>query len=274
MKNKSHRMADWIKKNWLVSMIVSAVVGAIVTWPLSWILPSPKVEVSNLPRKELTCTLNYGKPLFVRMTNDSDFKILFKDAEVKNPFLYSITIENTGSEPILNEDFTKPLTIDFGKSIGIVKASIIESSNQELWNEFLEKTSVEGTVLSLHDLFLNSGETCTVNVITDGKADVIRYDQRIVGIPNLTIRNTPNEKNEKVHTGLIIILIIPLFVAVSVPIFIFVEQRKFRKDLRESEEEWAEQERSWQEEMQQMKEEALKRAKMEETKHEPECEHK
>lgn len=207
----------------------------------------------KIPPKELTCTLNYGKPLFIRMTNDSDFKILFKDSEVKTPFLYSITIENTGGTPILNEDFTKPLTIDFEKSNGIVEASIIESSNQQLWDEFLEKTSIQGTTLSIHDLFLNQGEACTINIITDGKPDSIRYNQRTVGMPNLTIRNTPAEKNDRMKTGMIIIVIVVLLVSASAVIFVSVEMRSSKK---------------WRKELEQ---EYLRISQMEETEHESEC---
>lgn len=256
MKNKSHKMADWIKKNWLMSMIISAVVGAIVTWPLSWILPSPKVEVSNLPQKELTCTLNYGKPLFIRMTNDRDFKILFKDSEVKNPFLYSITIENTGGTPILNEDFTKPLTIDFEKSNGIVKASIIESSNQELRNEFLEKTNVKGTTLSIHDLFLNQGEACTINIITDGKPDTIRYNQRTVGMPNLTIRNTPAEKHDRFNIMVVVVLTTVIVTIITIVVFAIIDRIRYKKWRREFDEKY------------------LKVLQTEEATDEPECEHK
>lgn len=253
MKNKSHRIADWIKKNWLMSMILSAVVGAFVTWPLSWILPSPKVEVSNLPQKELTCTLNYGKPLFIQTNKEDDFKITFKGNEIKNPYLYSITIENTGDEPILNEDFKEPLMIDFVKSIEIVKASIITSSNQALWNEFLEKTHIQETTLNIESLFLNQGDAITIHIITDGKADVIRYNHRTVGIPSLTVRNTQEEQRDRFNTIIVGTLII---VVISLIVSFIIERVRYKKWRREFNEKY------------------LKVLQMEETEHEPECEHK
>ena len=256
MKNKCHRIAEWIKKNWLMSMIVSAVVGAFITWPLSWILPSPRVEVSNLPQKALTCTLNYGKPLFVQTSIDDDFKILFKDEEIKKPFLYSITIENTGDEPILNEDFKEPLTIDFEKSRGIVKVGIITSSNQALWNEFLKETNIQQTTLSINSLLLNQSDSITFHIITDGKADVIRYNHRTVGLPHLIVRNTLVEKKNHLDTMMVIMLITCVIVVVSVVLFAIIERRNYKKWHRDFNEKY------------------LKFLQMEESTHEPKCEHK
>ena len=48
----------WIKKHQIVSGFLWAIIGGLVSWVLAWILISPPVEVSNLPQKELTCTLN------------------------------------------------------------------------------------------------------------------------------------------------------------------------------------------------------------------------
>ena len=265
MKNKSHRIADWIKKNWLMSMIISAVVGALVTCPLSWILPSPKVEVSNLPQKELTCTINYGQPLFIQTKNDDDFKILFKEKKVENPFLYSITVENTGDEPIDNDDFKKPLSINFEGAEQIVKASIITASNQDLWDEFLDKADIKESVLSIPNLFLNQGDTFTLNIITEGSARTIHYGHKISGLPKLTIRNIPKEEIHHLQivkcilTG---ISIVTCLFCVGMMIYITMLRRKSHKEYLLFKNNYSE---------------YIKRLESllaEETEHESECEHK
>ena len=65
----------------------------------------------------------------------------------------------------------------------MIKVSIIESTNRDLWDEFLENTSIQGTIVSIEDLLLNQGESITINVVTEGAAGNIRYAQRTVGLP-------------------------------------------------------------------------------------------
>ncbi len=195
--SKLKTILEKCRKHIAASLIATAVLGSLIGWGLSWVLPSPKVEVSNLPQKELTCTINFGQPLFIQTNKEDDFKIIYKEKRVENPFLYSITIENTGDEPIENADFKKPLSINFEGTQQIVKASIITASNKDLWDEFVDKADIEGPVLSISDLFLNQGDTFTLNIITVGSANTIHYGHKISGLPKLTIRNIPKE--EKNH---------------------------------------------------------------------------
>ncbi len=254
MKNINKRLNDFSQKYGGLFMIVGILlsIGALVY----------SIYVANhpvmLPPKELTCTINYGQPLFIQTTKDNDFKILFKDNEVKNPFLYSITIENTGSEPILNEDFRNPLTIDFKGAEQVVKASLITSSNRGLWDEFLEKSNIQGTKLIIPNLFLNQKDTFTVNIITDGKADTIHYSHKITGIPELTVRNTPAEKRDHFNTTMIVMSIIYTICAVAIialMVFAVIERIHYKK---------------WRQEF---NENYLKVLQMEESTHEPECKH-
>ncbi len=226
MKNINKSLNDFSQKYSGLFMIVGILlsIGALIY----------SIYVANHPvmltPKELTCALNYGQPLFIQTKKDSDFKIQFKDKEVKNPFLYSITIENTGSEPILNEDFINPLTIDFNGTAQVVKASIISSSNRGLWDEFLDNADIQGSKLIIPDLFLNQKDTFTVNIITEGKADTIHYSHKITGIPELTIRNTPAEKNHRLNVGFAVMLSVAAIVVVSTLIFLIVETRRFKKE--------------------------------------------
>lgn len=258
MKNINKRLNDFSQKYGGLFMIVGILlsIGALVY----------SIYVANhpvmLPPKELTCTINYGQPLFVQTTKDSDFKILFKDNEVKNPFLYSITIENTGSEPILNEDFRNPLTIHFKGAEQVVKASLITSSNRGLWDEFLEKSNIQGSKLIIPDLFLNQKDTFTVNIITEGKADTINYDYKITGIPELTVRNTPAEKNHRLNVAMVVTLTLTCLFSISILVYATMLRRKSHKEYLLFEKNYSEYI------------ERLESLLAEETEHEPECEHK
>ena len=75
----------------------------------------------------------------------------------------------------MDEDFTKPLTIEFEDSTSVIKTSIIESSNQDLWDDFLESCSIHEKNLSIDGMLLNQGESITINVVTEGAAGNIKY---------------------------------------------------------------------------------------------------
>ena len=95
------KITNWLKQN-IITIIVSAIVSSLVAWGFSWFLNSPSVKVSNLPQKELTCTLNYLQKLITKNTNDDSFKIMYDDKEVTDPYIFSITISNTGDYAIEN----------------------------------------------------------------------------------------------------------------------------------------------------------------------------
>ena len=230
MIRKLKQLGALCRKHIVSSLILSTAFGWFMNWGLSWVVPSPSVEVNNFPQKELTCTLNSGFPLFQWVAEDDDFEIFYKGEVVKEPWIFNITIKNTGDQPILNQDFVKPLTIDFQKADEIIKASIIESSNEDLWNEFLKNTSIQDTSLNIHDLFLNPGEECTINVITEGKPSNIRYSQRTVGMTHLTIKNSPQEKQERLYTMGHIVVGVTVLSLLFIVAFLIYMKIKFKKD--------------------------------------------
>lgn len=231
------RVKQWCRDHIGSSLLATALLGWFVSWGMSWIIPSPNVSVGNFPQKELTCTLNSGFPLVLQVTEDEDFQILFQGKEVEEPWIYNITIENTGEQPILNEDFAKPLTIDFEESTSVIKATIIEASNDDLWNEFREKASIDGAVLSINDILLNQGESITFNVFTEGAAGNINYDQRTVGLSKLTLKNVTKERDDllvslkKSTTIGAIILTIVAFVLVILAVRFMVAACKLKLEL-------------------------------------------
>lgn len=216
----------------------------------------------EIPPKELTCTLNSGFPLFLQVTEDDDFQILFKNEEVREPWIYNITIKNTGGQPILDEDFTKPLTIEFEDSTSVIKTSIIESSNQDLWDDFLESCSIHEKNLSIDGMLLNQGESITINVVTEGAAGNIKYDQRIVGLSNLILKNSVKEsmdKQEELKYMLLILSGVVIFVSIVILIYVRVKAKKEYLELQKCLSEYTKR---------------LEGLSMEETKNESECPYK
>lgn len=229
------KIINWLKRNKqkIVIGIVSSIFGALVSWGWNWIFVSPPVEVSNLPNKELTCTLNYSQKLITKNTKDDGFKIMYNDKEVTDPYIFSITISNTGDYAIENEDFKKEFSIDFTGSEGIIKASVIEARNKEIWNEILENSSINGSELVFSDFFLNPGESFTMSIITNQNPSGIKYNSRIEGVPNLTLVNTRSDRIEELRNNRTIFIAIMIsvvsMVTVGIVIFLIVDAKRYKK---------------------------------------------
>ena len=226
------KMANWIKQN-IPTIIVSAIISTLVAWGWNWIFASPPVEASNLPQKELTCTLNYSQKLITKNTKDDSFKIMYNDKEITDPYIFSITISNTGDYAVKNEDFKKEFSIDFTGSDGIIKASIIEADNKDVWDEILKNSSINGSELVFSDFFLNPGEFFTVNIITNQTPSGIKYNKRIDDLPNLTLVNTRADRIEELKNNRTIFITVIIsavsIVTVGLVIFSIVEIKRYKK---------------------------------------------
>lgn len=227
------KIGNWLKNHFIISCIVSGFIGAIIAWGLNWILISPPVKVGNLPQKELTCTLNYSQKLITKNTKDDSFKIMYNDKEVTDPYIFSITISNTGDYAIKNEDFKKEFSIDFTGSEEIIKASIIEARNKDVWDEILGNSIINGSELVFSDFFLNPGESFTMSIITNQNPSGIKYNSRIEGLPNLTLVNTRADKIEELKNNrtifITVIISVVSIVTVGLVIFSIVETKRYKK---------------------------------------------
>ncbi len=190
------KIIDFLKKYLGLTIIVSAIVGAFFSWAVTWILPSRDVTASNIPQKELTCTLDYFYPMITRRSPDNRLQLLYGGEPVNAPYAYGITITNTGAYAVTNEDFKDTFSIDFSGSSQLVYAQVVKSSNGTITEEVLSNTKIEGSILSISDFYLNTDESFGIYLIADGKPDVINYHSRISGISGLILRNAPKEKRD------------------------------------------------------------------------------
>lgn len=207
------KIVGFFRKHVIISMVISGLIGAIIGWGLSWILPSKPVVADNMPKKELTCILDYTQKLVSKNSKDDMLKLIYNDVEVTEPHLVSITITNTGNYAIDNEDFKKDFSIDFGGCNRIVTAKVVKSSNKAVWDEILSKSRFEGTELIITDFFLNLNETFTLNIITDKKPNAITYSPRISGVGNLTLVNTTAERIKSITAKRDIFVTIMIIIA-------------------------------------------------------------
>ena len=210
--------------------MISAIIGGIIGWGFNWILPTKSIEANNIPQKELTCVLNYSQQLYKKTVNDEKFKILYDGKEVEEPYLYSITIINSGDYPITNEDFKKTFSVHFNGCKEIIKATVTETTNKDIFDEVLDKATLNGTELVFENYFLNPQESFSFIVITNGKPEQINYDYRIEGITDLKLINTTTERiNELKKFRTVLPIVICSFLAVmliGLIVFLIVMKKK------------------------------------------------
>lgn len=223
------RICDFLKKYLGLTIIMSAIVGAIFSWAATWILPSPNVTASNIPQKELTCTLDYFYPMITRKSSDNRLQLLYDGKPVNAPYVYSITVANTGAYPVTNEDFKDDLTIDFEGSSQLVYAQVVKSSNGAITEEAISNARIDGTVLSVTDFYLNTDEFFEIYLIVDGKPDNINYYSRISGISELILKNAPKEKRDNYLRHIILFVCACCFVLAIFSVYTYIQSKKLEK---------------------------------------------
>ena len=223
------KICNFLKKYLGLTIIVSAVVGAIISWAVTWILPSPGVTASDIPQKELTCTLDYFYPMITRKSSDNRLQLLYDGEPVNAPYVYGITVANTGAYAVTNEDFKDTFAIDFYGSSQLVYGQVVKSSNGAITEEVSSNARIDGTVLSVTDFYLNTDESFEIYLIVDGKPDTINYHTRISGISELILRNAPKEKRDiYLHRMMLFVCVVLLVLAVF-SIYTYVQGKKLEK---------------------------------------------
>lgn len=236
MKKRIDKFVELLRKHIIFSMIVSGILGAIISWLFGWVLPTKPVEVGNLPQKELTCTLNFSQNLINKRTNDDKFQILYDGEEVESPYIYNITIKNTGSYEISNEDFKDSFVTRFEDCGKIVSAEVISSTNKEVYDEVLSNAKFENDEIIFRDFFLNPNEEFTFSVITYSKAKSIVYDYRIAGVSNIVIRSTQQEKVNNVISIIIAVFVVVVIFLGYIFISLGIQEKKYKQLKKENNE--------------------------------------
>lgn len=223
------KIEEFRKKHPIFSSVFMLFAGALIGWAATWILPSQDVTVSNIPQKELTCTLDYFYPMVAKKSADANLQLLYDERPVNTPYAYGITITNTGAYAVTNEDFKDAFSIDFSGSSQLVYAQVVKSSNGTIKEEVSSSAKIEGTILSITDFYLNTNESFGIYLIADSKPDTISYHSRISDISRLTLRNTPKEHFDDQIKTVIFLSLIPILFAVGTIIWTSISWRKWRK---------------------------------------------
>lgn len=220
----------WIISHKAIAWTASTILSFIIGWLLSFIFPAKPVIASNIPKKELTCILNYSQHIIKKTVSDNRLQILYDGKQAEDPCIYNISIENSGSIEVDNSDFKTDFVIEFRNCGKILSAEVSKSSSIYAAKEVLSNAKILGEDLVISDFFLNPGESFTISVITDRKAEGINYKSRISGISKLTLRNTPKEKRGYFSSVMMFIFAIVIIVVILLIILSIRERKKWREE--------------------------------------------
>lgn len=223
------KICDFLRKYLGLTIIMSAIVGAIFSWAVNWILPSPDVTASNIPQKELTCTLDYVYPMITRKSSDNRLQLLYGGEPVSAPYVYGITVANTGAYAVTNEDFKDDFAINFHGSSQLVYVQVVKSSNGAITEEVLSNARVDGITLSITDFYLNSDESFEIYLIVDGKPDTINYHSRISGISQLILRNAPKERRDNYLHRMMLLVCVGILAIAIFSVCTYIQSKKLEK---------------------------------------------
>jgi len=223
---KAGNIKRWFAAHTVALEIVKLLLAAIIGWIISFVLPTKPVNASNIQQKELTSTLEYSFRLVEKNVNDSKLQILYDGYPVDDPWLTCISISNSGSYAIIQEDFQHDFNIIFQGSEKVLGARITKTSNRHIFEEIQIKSKIDDDRLIIEDFFLNPGESFSISIITNGKPSKINYDSRISGISELNLINRPKEKEKSFTIVRNVIIAFCVLLCVGVIVIIYIYQKR------------------------------------------------
>lgn len=109
-------------------------------------------------------------------------RIYFDNEPVRNVHLIVMDIWNSGNQPILEGDFNRAVSFNFGEDALILSFSIVSVEPRTIDPAFL----IIDNTAALEPLLLNEGDKMTVNfLVSNWKSDALDVDGRITGVKEI-----------------------------------------------------------------------------------------
>jgi hypothetical protein len=172
--------------------------GALLA--LGAIFSTYDVFIRSRPVKELQVILNSASPLVSEkpltpdnLPTSSSMQLTFNNNVVSNAILYHVTVKNTGNQPILESDYSKPIVFNFMPKDEILELAVTESIPPNI-GMIINKTSTYQATAD--PVLLNPGDTVSINFIVAIPEDVslierLQIGGRIVGVKEIKLVTSP-----------------------------------------------------------------------------------
>lgn len=111
-------------------------------------------------------------------------RIFFDDEQVEDVHLVVMEIWNSGNQPILETDFDRDVSFNFGEDALILSSSVVAVEPRGLKPSF----NLMGSSARLSPLLLNDGDKMTVNfLVSNWDSDALDIDGRITGVKDIKL---------------------------------------------------------------------------------------
>lgn len=178
---------DWSTIVGIIGAIVTLSTVFVATW---WTKKSS--------RKALTYGFTAAKLNNLKVNFTGDLKITFKDRDVADASLVSLTVKNSGRSPIERVDFDGNLQLLFDSSSEILAAQISRTFPRKLsvMIAVAQEDSEEPSRIRVDPLLLNPGDWFTILALVSRFGGSVMAHGRIAGV-----REIQNEANDRENRG-------------------------------------------------------------------------
>jgi hypothetical protein len=165
------------------------------------------IYLISRPVKTIQIEIDTASPLVnVRPEASGTIQILYNGLSISNPELLQIKIKNTGNQPIVASDYSRPLLFSFEPQDQIISVSVVNSQPSNIDLTINKSAANQATVTPT---LLNPGDIVTVRFIVaeyanDPIEDHFHFDGRIVGIQEIDFVSIPNQQQSESRTSLLL----------------------------------------------------------------------
>ena len=163
------------------------------------------------PEREFSISLVSQAALQPDATKDKNMglEITIDKIPVKDPYLTTYKIENTGRTPILAKDFENALEISTNKNKSIIRVEISDKSPQNLRPNIHK----ENELILVDPLLLNSNDSITLSILSANGIPKFNFSARIAGIQSINTIIKSQNKSPSVTWILSILTILLILLA-------------------------------------------------------------
>lgn len=174
---------------WKLSTVISvlAVLVPIILYLL--LLPGKSLEYEIVPKSELI-----GEEFPI-----TDLELKIKGENVNRVMLYTLRVSNSGSEPILKDDFERPISINVPDDTKIYMARLKKRRPENLTLKY----ELNNNKLLIEPLLLNSDEEFQIDLFSSSNV-YPSIDARIAGISK--IKNKLPDSKQDIERGIKFVL--------------------------------------------------------------------
>ena len=121
-------------------------------------------------------------------------------SRLEKPYLVVFEIRNDGSKPISAADFESPVQIELNSETSFVHANVTGRIPKDIETRLLSTPKV----VSLKPTLLNPGDIVSITVVTSGAPPDFNVKARVVGVPNVALKEGTAEKHNKAILALLV----------------------------------------------------------------------